>query len=271
MNIFIHEDYIKEEKRKAKRRQLLGVGLFFISFILSFASLSESTQVLIYLAYPFLLVGIIFWTSARAAERKLSTAPQADSLINTELKGLSNKYSLHHHPRLGDVWIPHLFIMPSGVLVVSSNDALGPITCTGGEKGDKWRAPSNLLDRATGAKPQVGNPSLDLDGMVAAARGLVESIGKPEVQVKGLVLFTRNPDIELNGCSYGAAPMNELRQAVRDLEISMGDEREGSSDVRGMLTSEDRRKLNNILAPVSIPASAKPDKPTRPASARRKA
>ena len=270
MNIFVHEDYLKEERRKIRRRSMLGIGLFFISFIMSFASFSEQTQFLIFLAYPFLLVGVPIWMSARSAERRLTAGPKADALINAEVKGLSNKYSLHHYPRVGEVWIPHLFIMPAGVLVMASNDALGPVTCTGGDKGDKWRAPSTLLERATGGKPQVGNPSLELDGMMAAARALVDSIGKPDVPIKGLVLFTRNPDVEVDGCAYGAAPVNELRDALRDLELSMGDDREGASDVRGILTSEDRRKLNNILAPVSIPASARAEK-TRPASARRKA
>jgi hypothetical protein len=270
MNIFIHEDFKKEQRRQLRRRSLLGIGLFFVSFILSFASLSPSTEFLIFLAYPFLLIGVPLWMSARSAERRLTAGPQADALINEQVKGLSNKYSLHHYPRVGDTWIPHLFIMPAGVLVMASNDALGPITCKGGEKGDKWHTPLNLLDRATGSKPQVGNPSLELDAQVAVARALIDSIGKTEVPVKGLVIFTRNPDIEVSGCSYGAAPVNELRSAIRDLELAMGEDREGSSDVRTILTNDDRRKLNNLLAPVSIPASAKQEK-TRPAAAKRKA
>ncbi len=261
---------MKEERRKIRRRQFIGIGLFFVSFVLSFASFSPETQYLIFLAYPFLLVGVPIWMSARSAERRLGSGPQADALINAEVKGLSNKYSLHHYPRVGDVWVRHLFIMPAGVLVMTTSDALGPVTCTGSEKGDRWKAQSNIIDRITGSKPAVGNPSLELDPMVAAARTLVDSVGKPEVAVKGLVLFTRNPDVEVNGCTYGAAPVNELRLALRDLELSMEEERDGSVDVRSILTSDDRRKLNNILAPVSIPASAKPER-TRPTSAGRKA
>nr|AIA13457.1 Unknown Function [uncultured bacterium] len=272
LNIFIHEDYIGEAKKKNRQRQLLGVALFGVSFLLSIFSLSDATQWLIYLAYPFMLIGVVFWTTARTADRKLTSAPDADNLVNAEMKGLSNKYSLHHHPRVNGVVIPHLFIMPAGVLVMESSDAAGPIACTGGAQGDRWRAPSNFLDRLTGSKPQVGNPTLELDIMVAAARQLLDSIGKKDVAVKGLAIFTKNPEIEIDGCSYGAAPVNELRFAVKDLESSMGgEEREASANVKMILTSEDRRKLNNILAPVSIPANARPEKPTRPASVRRKA
>jgi hypothetical protein len=272
LNIFIHQDYIGEAKKKNRQKQLIGIALFGVSFLLSLFSLSEATQWLIYLAYPFMIIGVVFWTTARSAERKLLSAPDADALVNAEMKGLSNKYSLHHHPRVNGVIIPHLFIMPAGLLVMDSSDAAGPITCKGSEQGDKWRAPSNFLDKMTGNKPQVGNPSLELDTMIAATKSLLESIGKPDVSIKGLVLFTRNPDIEVDGCAYGAAPVDELRFAVKDLEASMGgEEREATTNVKVILTSEDRRKLNNILAPVSIPASAKPDKPTRPASVRRKA
>lgn len=272
MNIFIHEDYLGDARKRNRQKQLLGVALFGISFILSLLSLSDATQWLIYLAYPFMLIGVIFWTTARTADRKLAAAPDADNLVNAEMKGLSNKYSLHHHPRVNDVVIPHMFIMPAGVLVMESSDVVGPVTCKGNEQGDKWRAPSNILDRITGTKPQIGNPSLELDAMVAAARKLLESIGKPDVEVKGLALFTRNPDITVDGCTYGAAPVNELRFAIKDLEASMGgEEREAAANLNVILTSEDRRKLNNILAPVSIPANARPEKPTRPASVRRKA
>lgn len=275
MNIFIHEDFMKGLRSRIRRRQLIGVGLFLIAFVASFAALSQETQFLIFLAYPLLLIGVVFWFSARNADARLN-AVQADALINGEVKGLSNKYSLHHYPRIGDVWIPHLFIMPAGVLVLDSNDSLGPVTCNGNEKGDHWHAPAgiqariiSLIDKVMGDRPQLDNPSLDLDRMVTAVRAMLDSIGKPQVPVKGLVLFTRNPEIEINGCAYGATPVNELRLALHDLEQSMGEDREGSPNVRVILTSEDRRKINNILAPVSIPASAKPEKPTRPASVKR--
>jgi len=272
LNIFIHEDYIGDAKKRNRQKQFWGVALFGVSFLLSLLSLSEATQWLIYLAYPFMIIGVVFWTTARTADRKLTSAPNADNMVNAEMKGLSNKYSLHHHPRVNGVVIPHMFIMPAGVLVMESSDAVGPITCKGSEQGDKWRAPSNLIDRLGGTKPQIGNPTLELDTMVVAARKLLDSIGKTEVAVKGLVLFTKNPDIELDGCAYGAAPVNELRYAIKDLESSMGgEEREASANVKMILTSEDRRKLNNILAPVSIPASAKQEKPTRPSSVRPRA
>jgi len=49
----------------------------------------------------------------------------------------------------------------------------------------------------------------------------------------------------------------------------MGADREEGTVVNTILTNDDRKRLNNILAPVSVPASAVAEKPTRSAPARR--
>jgi hypothetical protein len=270
MNIFIHEDYKNEERRKIKKRRLIGVGLFALALAMSLASFTPETALLSFLSWPILLIGFPIWSSANAADTRLKNAPRTDSLINDELRGLNNKYSLHHYPRVGDVWIPELMITLSGLIVFASNGAMGPVSCKVTAKGDTWKSPTNLMDRMTGTKPPIGNPTVELDAMVAAARGLLASIGKPDVPVKGIALFTRNPEITLDGCSYGAAPLNEMRDAVRDLEVDMGANREEGLVVNTILTSEDRKRLNNLLAPVSIPASAAvAEKPAKSVSVRR--
>ena len=270
MNIFIHEDYKIEERRKIRKRRLIGVALFVVALLMSLASFTPETALLSFLSWPVLLVGFPIWSSANAADTRLKNAPRTDSLINDELRGLNNKYSLHHYPRVGDVWIPELIITPSGLIVFDANGAFGPVSCKATSKGDVWKAPTSLLDRISGTKPAIGNPTVELEGMVAAARDLLAQIGKPDVPVKGIALFTRNPEITLDGCSYGAAPLNEMRDAVRDIEQEMGSDREEGLLVNKILTSDDRKRLNNLLAPVSIPAAAAAaEKPVKSAAARR--
>lgn len=269
MNIFIHEDYKAEERRKIRKRRLIGVALFAVALLMSLASFTPETALLSFLSWPILIIGFPIWSSANAADTRLKTAPHTDSLINDELRGLNNKYSLHHYPRVGNVWIPVLMITPSGLIVFDSNGAVGPVGCKASAKGDVWKSPTSWLDRMTGTKPSIGNPTVELDAMVAAAHELLAQIGKPDVPVKGVALFTRNPDITLEGCSYGAAPLNEMRDAVRDLEQDMGADREEGLVVNTILTSDDRKRLNNILAPVSVPASAVAEKPAKSAPVRR--
>ena len=49
--------------------------------------------------------------------------------------------------------------------------------------------------------------------------------GKTKVVVEGLIVFTRNPDINVEECDYEAIPLNELRQTVRGLQYDVGGER----------------------------------------------
>jgi cell division protein FtsB len=252
MNIYIHEDFVKEKARRARRMQTIGMVLIAISFLFSFSSLTGSTTYLIFLAYPFLLVGFPLWTMGRSAQRRLSSSPHADTMLNAELKGLNNKYSLHHFIRYGDTRIHHLLVTPSGLIVINSSDATGPVTCSEDAKGDNWKSPTNLLDRMTGLKPPVGNITQELDASVAAVREVAEKIGKPDVPVKGLALFTRNPDVQIHGCKYQGVPMSEVRQAIRELQQDMDNQRDDARDVSTLLTSEDRRRLNTFLAPETV-------------------
>ena len=140
---------------------------------------------------------------------------------------------------------------------MTSNDALGPVTCTGDAKGDRWKSPTNLIDRLTGLKPPIGNPTQELNESLAAAREILSKVGKPDVPVTGLVLFTRNPDTTINGCTYQGVPIDEAKQALREAQLDMSGEREEGRDLSKVLTSDDRRRLNSFLAPetVKLPAS----------------
>ncbi len=82
--------------------------------------------------------------------------------------------------------------------------------------------------------------------------------GKPNVPVKGLIVFTRDLELYLESCSYPAAPLSEVKQALKELELDLGSERENARQIDIMLTSEDRRRLNTALSPQAVAAPAKP-------------
>ncbi len=201
------------------------------------------------------------WTIGRARVRKLQNAPQTSAIMNNELKGLSDKYSLHHNPVVEGRKVDHMIITPSGVIVIGANEALGPVTC----KNDQWHTRMGMLDRLTGTRPAIGNPTADLNASVEAVGRLMQGIDKPEVPVQGLVVFIANPEIEVNACTYPAVPINEIKDAVRDIQSFMGGEREDTRSLPKMLTSEDRKRLNAALGPA---AASKAPKTAKAASAR---
>jgi hypothetical protein len=185
-------------------------------------------------------------------------------VLNNELRGLNAKYSLHHYAKIGETYVPHMLITPDGIITMVTSDAVGPVTCKGGQAGDRWRSQTNFLDRLTGLKPPVGNPSIELQTAVEAVRALLQQIGKPNAPVKGLAVFTRNPEITIDECTFSAVPMNEVRAALADAQADLAGE-EGRRAIS--LTTEDRRKLDTALAPtfVTTRAGAEPPKTSRPA------
>ena len=85
------------------------------------------------------------------------------------------------------------------------------------------------------------------------ATELLNKQASADVPVRGLVVFTQNPDLELEGCTHAAVPLSELRLAVKLLQDEMTDE---SKDVNGrnrVLTSDHRRRLNIALSPQIAP------------------
>ncbi|HYP41640.1 MAG TPA: nuclease-related domain-containing protein [Chloroflexia bacterium] len=256
MNTFTNEHYLKDQLRRAKRLQLFGVLSIFLSFFLSFGF--GVNYFLVYLAYPFLLAGLPLWTIGRATVRRLGMTPRADHLLTNELKALNNKHTLHHYATVGGKTINHLLIAPAGVLIMQSSESVGPVTCQGGPNGDRWKSKSNILDRLTGLRPPVGNPTKDLDAATSVVRQLLTDSGKPNVPVKGLIVFTTNPDLEIEECTYPAVPLSEVRQATRELLLDIGGDRAEGSNVDAILTSEDRRRINLALSPQAPPVPAKP-------------
>lgn len=256
MNTFTNEQYLKDQLRRAKRLQLFGVLSIFLSFFLSFGF--GVNYLLVWLAYPFLFVGLPLWTIGRATVRRLGMTPRADQLLTNELKTLNNKHTLHHYATVSGKTVNHLLIAPAGVLVMQSSEAIGPVTCQGGPTGDRWKSKGNILDRLTGLRPPVGNPTRDLDAAVSAVRQMLADSGKPNVPVKGLIVFTTNPDLEIEECNYPAVPLNEVRQATRELLLDIAGDRAEGTNVDAILTSEDRRRINLALSPQVPPVPAKP-------------
>ena len=251
MNVFSHENSDLQAARRRARLMQYGGLLAIIASVLC-SILFPLYAELVYFAYPLLFIGLPLWTIGRNRQRQLVNAPKIKEMITSELKGLSDKYSLHHGAAVGGRRIDHLLITPSGLIVIAANEATGPITCTTDRKGDRWQTRMTLMDRFSGTRQPIGNPSLELDAATGAVRALLEKQGKDDVPVRGLVVFVANPEIEIDASSYPAVPLNELRLAVRELQTIMAEEREEGLDAERLLTSEDRKRLNAALGPATV-------------------
>jgi hypothetical protein len=76
--------------------------------------------------------------------------------------------------------------------------------------------------------------------------------------VVGLVVFTRNPELEVDECGFAALPLDELKETIRGIQFELGGERGESAVITRILTSEDRRRISALIAPASTPVATKP-------------
>jgi hypothetical protein len=267
MNVYTHETTdLRSRLRRARLMQYSGLLAFVGSIACSLYF--PVYPILVFFAYPLLLVGLPLWTMGRNRQKQIKMAPRINDMLTNELKGLSDKYSLHHGPVVEGRKVEHMLITPSGVIVLAANEALGPVNCTSGRTGDRWQTRLTLLDRFSGTRPPIGNPSLELDTATAAVKAFLARQDKENVPVRGLVVFLANPEIEIEASSYPAVPLNELRLAVRELQGIMAEERETLSEAERLLTSEDRRRFNTALGPATVTKATQAQAPARPASAR---
>jgi hypothetical protein len=271
MNIFTNEAFFTQQIQAARRQQVIGIALIVVYFLTScvflFISSSALSPAVISAAYFLgliaLLTGFPLWRISTNKIKRLQATPRADQLLNVELKGLSNKYTLHHYVPADGGIIKHLLVTPTGLIVMESRDEVGPVSCTGSDRGDRWRLPGGLFARFASDKYSSSNPSQDLEVAMSRADGLLTAIGKPKVPISGFIVFTRQEDIELEECSRRAIPLDETKALVKTIVVEGESEQESTPDVDQLLTSEDRRRLNALLAP------KQPAAPVKVASAQR--
>lgn len=268
MNVAANEAYIKSQKRRAFAVQAVGMGLVFLSFLLSFVYITVPW--LIVVAYPALLIGWPLWLWGRGASRRWATAAKVDDAVSAELKGLNTRYALFHQVVLGKAVLDHVLISPDGVLVVEMKEGGGAVSCaTGTEGGDRWRAKMGIIDRISRWGDEVlGNPTLELDGKIAALREWVTAQGVllGPLPVAGAVAFY-NPATALNieSSKYDVLRLPELKEYI------MAGPAEAKRVV--LLPTNERNQLIAALRgtmPAAVaekaPPAAKPGTPARSGS-----
>jgi hypothetical protein len=265
MNVATNEAYLKGQKRRAFIIQAVGMGLVFLSFILSFVYIQEPA--LIFVAYPALLVGWPLWLWGRGASRRWATAAKVDDAVSAELKGLNSKYALFHQVTLGKTVLDHVLISPDGVLVVEMKEGGGTIASKAGKAGeDHWSMKVGIIDRiARWGDELLGNPTLELDSKIAALRDWVAAQGvlPGPLPVTGVVAFY-NPATALNIASskYDVLRLPELKEYV------LAGPTESKRVV--LLPTDERNRLiaalRGLLPAVAekAPPAAKPGTPAKP-------
>jgi hypothetical protein len=124
---------------------------------------------------------------------KWSRNPRNDQVIDHELKGLPDRYTIVHYAPVGKKRVEHVLVHPGGALVITAKEVDGVID----ERRSRWRRKSGGMRRFLSfSGPQLGNPSIETDTAVGSLEAFLAE-NQFEVDVEGAVVFV-HPQVELN-------------------------------------------------------------------------
>ncbi len=236
MQIVRNIGYVKSQQRRGRTFAIIGFVGLASAFILVWWQRTEPTLVLV--AYALMLIGFVFFNMGLQTMGKFVSnerKKRPDQLLDKTLERLNDRYTIVHYAQFGKRAVDHLIVHNGGVLVLTLREVTGKIIVA----DNRWRKGGNPLGRLFNySAPQLGNPSLDNDGDVAAVRATLEAVSLPDT-VEGAVVFT-SALAEVSGSApIDVLGVDELLDHVRTL----ANDRE-----RPALTSKERLAIVDALS-----------------------
>lgn len=183
--------YVKNRKRAASLTSLLGVALLGGAFWLSLSSGQNASAVL--LAYLPLLAGTVVFHLGMQQVAQWNRSPRNDTLLDTLLKGLGEKYVLVHFVPAGKRVVQHVLVHPGGLLALTVRELDGTVT----HKDGRWKRARSGLGRLFGlGGPQLGNPTYDAEADVKALQVLLADHSL-DIEADAAIAFV-NPQVQLD-------------------------------------------------------------------------
>ena len=236
MQIIRNDAHVKSQQRRGRLLTTIGFVALAGAFVMVW--LQRSRPELILLAYALMLFGFVFFNMGLQIVGKFLTndrKKRADQLLDRTLERLNDRYAIIHYAQVGKRAVEHQIVHTGGVLVITMREIAGKIIVN----EHRWRRGGNPLGRFFNySGPQLGNPSADNEGDVAAIKAVLTERGLPD-EVEGVIVFT-NPLAEVSGSSpIDVLAIDELLDHVRLI---------ASDRERPVLSTKDRAAIVEALA-----------------------
>lgn len=215
MRVFRDQGYIKRKKRMATLLSMTGVAMLGFAFWLSVSAGPENTQGVL-LAYIPLLAGTVLFHMGMQQVAQWNRSPRNDEALDILLKGLPEKYALMHYVQAGKRVIPHVLVHPGGALAITVRELPGTIRYQNG-KWSRDRAKAGLSRFFGFGGPQLGNPSQDATGDLAALEAALAAGGMEVESDAAIVFINRAVELEIDEPDYPVMNGEGLSQFVRSL------------------------------------------------------
>jgi hypothetical protein len=150
MNIYRNESVIKRNARIAQGGLILTMVVLIGGMVLSFRNPEQVS-----LAFGALLLGFILFQITIYFQNRWGRKPRPDTLLDTALKGLDNRYSMYHYMSP----VHHLLIGPSGIWVLLPFYQRGKITYENG----RWHQKGGNLYWKIFGQESLGRPEYEVE------------------------------------------------------------------------------------------------------------
>jgi hypothetical protein len=206
--------------------------------VLGFLLLSGSLLIAWYpeflvFAYVAMLAGFIMFNIGMQAIGKWTRDPRNDQILDHRMKGLSDRYTIVHYPKVGTKIVEHLLVYPGGVLVMTARELDGKIS----QVRSSWKKTGSPFRRLFSfSGPQLGNPSFETEASIKRVDEFL-SENQLQVDVLGSVVFL-NPraDLEIEEPDFPVLHGEEMEEFVRDLPAD------------ATFTEEERRRVIELFS-----------------------
>ena len=208
MKIIINTRLIKRNGRLGQVATITGLLVLVGGMVVSFRFPTYAG-----LAWIALLVGFALSQIGLYFGNRWGRHPRPDELIDQDLKGLNDQYSIYHYMTPA----AHLLVGPSGLWVIMPYYQTGKIIY----KNGRWKQiGGGILQRYLRifAQEGIGRPDLDAPAEAAGVNRYIKKkfpdLEVPEANVV-LVFLNAKTELEVENAPILSLPVKKLKETVR--------------------------------------------------------
>ena len=203
MQSFVNESFLAKRSRYAKWGMYVGFGALFIGLMI--------TNRNPFIAYLFLIVGLVGATFGSYMSNRYVREPRADQVMDEALTSLDKRYTVYHYHLATN----HLLLSHHGLTVLEPQAQEGRIIFENG----RWhhKAGMRKLMQFFG-EPGLGKPDQELQKDVDWVQKWVDEwAAEEELPVNGVIVFT-NPraTLEIHDEGIRAVLADDLARFLKE-------------------------------------------------------
>lgn len=222
MQITTNDSFASRRALIGRWSTILGFAVLIVGMYISLQQpqrpTSNSLELLLFVPWVTLFLGIILLNVGKYHSSRWGTNPRVDKALSRALKGLNDRYHLFNF--ISDLPAEHVLVTPQGVIVLEPRPFIGEVM----HEGNQWRRPINfqgLLQRF--ADGGIGNPTREaLKSAAAIQNTLRERLGDDvggSIMVLPIIVMTNDRvKLQMSDPEVPVVKLADLRGGLRQIK-----------------------------------------------------